>query len=126
MLVTLALLSKEDLDKYKNCYINYFIRLYKIAKNCLLSPFFMLFFISIISFFFTFLTDPGNAKEHYQLFVKKKTTKSVKQSEIITHEPKSFENPTLVDIKSVITEHSKTFYELSIILIALHILIQKN
>ena len=47
-------------------------------------------------------TKPGpcNAKEHYQSFIKKKATKSVKQSEIIPYQPKTFENPKNVDIKS--------------------------
>ena len=40
-------------------------------------------------------------------FLKKKNRKSVKQSEIITYQPKSFVNPNSVDIKSVITEHPK-------------------
>ena len=31
------------------------------------------------------IPDPQNAKEHYQLFIKKKNRKSVKQSEIITY-----------------------------------------
>ena len=126
MLVTLFLLLKEDLYKYKNRYINYFIRLYKIAVNYLLSQFFILFFNLYSIFFFTFFTDPGNTKEHYQLFVKKKTTKSVKQSEIFTYQPKTFENPTLVDINFAITEHSKPSHELSKILIAVYILTQKK
>ena len=37
----------------------------------------------------------------------------VKQSKIITYQPKPFENPNIVDIKSVITEHSKTSHKLS-------------
>ena len=39
------------------------------------------------------IPDSCNAKEHYQLFIKYKNTKSVKQSEIITYWPKTFENP---------------------------------
>ena len=46
--------------------------------------------------------DPHNAKQHYQLFVRRKSRKSVKPSKI-----KTFENPNLVDIKSIITEHPK-------------------
>ena len=46
-----------------------------------------------------------NAKEYYQSFIRKKHTKSVKQSEIITYQPKSFENPNIADIKLVIMEH---------------------
>ena len=41
------------------------------------------------------IPDPGNAKEHYQSFIRKKTKKSVKRSKI-------------VDIKSVTTVHPKT------------------
>ena len=51
------------------------------------------------------IPDPRNAKEHYQLFIRKKNTKSVKQPEIITYQPKTFENPNIVDIKWVITKH---------------------
>ena len=45
---------------------------------------------------------PGSrtAKEHYQSFIRKKNTKSVKQSEIITYQPKPFENPNIVPIIS--------------------------
>ena len=43
-------------------------------------------------------------------FIRKKNTKSVKQSEIITYQPKTFDT---VDIKSVITEHPKTSHILS-------------
>ena len=56
--------------------------------------------------------DARNAKEHYQSLVKKKNTKSVKHSEIITYQPKTFENPNIVDIKSVITEQPKTSHKL--------------
>ena len=56
---------------------------------------------------------PCNAKEHYQSFVRKKNSKSVKQSEIITYQPKAFENPNTVDVKSDITEHPKTPHKLS-------------
>ena len=38
---------------------------------------------------------------------------SVKQSEIITFQPKTFENPNIVDTKSVITEHPKISHKLS-------------
>ena len=47
------------------------------------------------------IPDPRNAKEHYQSFIRKKTTKSVKQSEMITYQTKTFENPNIVDVKSV-------------------------
>ena len=42
------------------------------------------------------IPDPRNGKEHYQSFIRKKTTKSVKQSEIITYQQKTFENPNIV------------------------------
>lgn len=44
------------------------------------------------------IPDPRIAKEHYQLFIKK-DTKWVKELEIITHRPKSFEKPSIVDIE---------------------------
>ena len=52
--------------------------------------------------------DPCNAREHYQSFIRKKCPKSVKQPTIITQQRKLFENPNIVDIKSVIIEHPKT------------------
>ena len=58
------------------------------------------------------MPDPRNAKEHYQSFIRKKNTKSVKQSEIITYQPKTFENRNIADIKSVITKHPKTSHKL--------------
>ena len=38
--------------------------------------------------------DPSNAKEYYQSFIRKKSfiTKLVKESKIITQEPKTFES----------------------------------
>ena len=59
------------------------------------------------------IPDPCNTKDHYQSFIRKKNIKSVKQSEIITDQPKTFESPNIVDIKSVITEHPKTPDKLS-------------
>ena len=47
------------------------------------------------------MPDPCNAKEHYQSFIRKKNTKSVKQSKIITQQPKTFENPNTVYKKLV-------------------------
>ena len=55
------------------------------------------------------MPDLCNAKEHYQSFMIKKITKSVKQSEIITYQLKTFD---LVDIKSVITEHPEASHKL--------------
>ena len=45
--------------------------------------------------------------------IREKNTKSVKQSKIITHQPKTFVSPSIVDIKSVIIEHPKTLHKLS-------------
>ena len=38
------------------------------------------------------IPDPCNAKEHYQSFMRKKNTKSLKQSKVITQQPRTFEN----------------------------------
>ena len=59
------------------------------------------------------IPDSHNAEEPYQSFIRIKSRKSVKQSEIITYQPKSFKKPNIVDIKSVITEHPKTSHNLS-------------
>ena len=40
--------------------------------------------------------------------MRKKKRKSVKQSETITFQPKTFENPNIVDIKSIVKEYPKT------------------
>ena len=53
--------------------------------------------------------DPSNAKKHYQSFIRQQNTKS----EIITYQPKTFENPSIVDAKSVVTEHPETSHKLS-------------
>ena len=45
--------------------------------------------------------------------ITKKNAKSVKQSKTITDQPKTFESPNIVYIKSVITKHPKTSYKLS-------------
>ena len=52
----------------------------------------------------------GSSKEQYESFLRKKKRKSVKQSEIIAYRPKTFDT---VDIKSDITENSKTLQKLS-------------
>ena len=49
-----------------------------------------------------------NAKEHYESFLRNKNRKSVKQSEISTYQPKTFET---VNIKWYIIKHPKTSYE---------------
>ena len=58
------------------------------------------------------IPDPSNAKEHCQSFVRNKNTKSLKQSKIITYEPKTFVYSNIVDIKSVTTEHPKASHKL--------------
>ena len=54
------------------------------------------------------IPDPRNAKEHHQLFLRKKNIISVKQSAKKT----TFENPNIVDIISVVTKHSKMSHKL--------------
>ena len=46
------------------------------------------------------LTDPRNAKEHYQEHYQRKKNRKplVKQSGTITYQPKTFENPKINDI----------------------------
>ena len=39
--------------------------------------------------------------EHYQSFVRNKTTKSGKKLKIITYQPKTFENPNIAEIKPI-------------------------
>ena len=62
------------------------------------------------------IPDLHNAKEHFQSFLRKKNKKPVKQSEIITYQPKTYENPSTVNKKSVIIEHSETLHKLSKVL----------
>ena len=59
------------------------------------------------------ILDSRNAKEHYKSFIIKENRKSVKQSEIITYQPKILQNPNTVDKKLIITGHPKTSHELS-------------
>ena len=60
------------------------------------------------------IPDPHNAKKHYQSFIRKKqqqkTSKTIRK---FTYQPKTFEKPNIVDIKSVITEHTETSHKLS-------------
>ena len=51
--------------------------------------------------------------KNYQSFLGKENTKSVKQSKIITQQPKAFESPNIVDKKSVIIEHPETSHKVS-------------
>ena len=59
------------------------------------------------------IPDPRNVKEHCESFLRKKNKKSVKQSEVITYQPKTFENPNIVAIKSVTTDRPKISLKLS-------------
>ena len=59
------------------------------------------------------IPDLSNAKEHYESFLRKKNRKSVKQSEIITNQLKTFHNSNIIDIKSDFIEHTKTSHKLS-------------
>ena len=60
------------------------------------------------------IADPRKAKEQTLSIIFKKTnTKSVKQSKIITQQPKTFENPNIIGIKLVNIEHTKTSHKLS-------------
>lgn len=54
------------------------------------------------------IPDPHNAKKHYQLFIRNKGTKSVKESKTITYQSKNFENVNIAYTKSVIRKHSQT------------------
>ena len=52
------------------------------------------------------------AKECYNSYLKRKNTKSVKRSKIITQQLQAIESPSITDIKSVILEHPKTSHKL--------------
>ena len=43
----------------------------------------------------------------------KEKHKIVKQSKIITQQPKTFQSPNIFDVKSVVIEHPKTSHKLS-------------
>ena len=52
------------------------------------------------------IPNASNAKGYYQSYLKKKNTKLVKRSKVITQQPKTRGYPNIVDIKSVIRETS--------------------
>ena len=52
--------------------------------------------------------DPRNAKEHYELLLRKKNRKLVKQSEIITYQPKTFKNASIVDLFFIQAQKQKS------------------
>ena len=58
------------------------------------------------------IPDPRNANQHYEWCWRQKNKNSVKKSEIITYQPKSFEDTNIADIKSVIREHPKNSHQL--------------
>ena len=58
------------------------------------------------------IPDPSNAKEYYS-YLKRIITKLVKRSKLITQQPKTFENPNVLEIKSVTIEHPKISCKLS-------------
>ena len=58
------------------------------------------------------MPDPSKTKEYYESDLKKKKKKLVKQSKIINQRPKPMENPNILDCKSSIIEHPKTFNKL--------------
>ena len=53
-------------------------------------------------------------KKHFKSFIIKKNRKFVKQSEIITYQPRTFQNPESAAIQSVITQHPEASHKLSI------------
>ena len=63
------------------------------------------------------IPDPCNAKEHYKSFMIKENRKSVKQAEIITYQPRTFQNPELVDIKSQLLQNIQKLHSSLIILL---------
>ena len=52
--------------------------------------------------------DPRNAKEHYESLFRKKNRKLVKQLEIITYQPKTFKNASIVDLFSIQAQKQKS------------------
>ena len=60
------------------------------------------------------IPDASNDKEYYKSFLKNKNQKLVKRSNtIITQQPKTIENPNIIDISSFTIEHLKTSRKLS-------------
>ena len=48
------------------------------------------------------IPDPGSAKGHCESFIMKENRKSVNLSEIITYQPRTFQNQDIVDVKPII------------------------
>ena len=55
------------------------------------------------------IADPSDAKEYHDL--KKKKTKLIKRSKIITQQPKNFENTNIVNIKSVTLRQPENVFQ---------------
>ena len=57
------------------------------------------------------IPDPCDGKEHYPSFIRKKNkiSETSRNNYLST---KTFENPNIVDIKSMITEHLKISYKI--------------
>ena len=55
--------------------------------------------------------DPHNAKEHYQLLIRKKKIKSVKQSEIIIHTQKQKQLSTKVTLTIYLNQSILQLYQ---------------
>ena len=59
------------------------------------------------------IPDLRNANEHSKSPPRKKNTKQIKRTKIITYQPKPIESPKIIDIKSVTKEHPKTSHKFS-------------
>ena len=59
------------------------------------------------------IVHPNNAKEYYKSYLKRKNTKLVKRSKIMTQQLKTIENSNIADIKSFTIEHPKPSRKLS-------------
>ena len=59
------------------------------------------------------ISDPSDAKEYYNSYLKRKNTTLVKRSKIISQKVKVIKNPSLVDIISGIIEYPKISHKLS-------------
>ena len=60
------------------------------------------------------MSDASNAKEkNYKFYLNRKNTKLIKQPKITFQQPKTIENPNIVDIKSVNIEYPKTLNKVS-------------
>ena len=58
------------------------------------------------------IPDPSNSKDYYQSYMKKKAQTLVTRSKRISQQPKTLENLNIVNTKSAIAEHPKTYHKL--------------